>query len=82
MNSAIVADGQSRLDRCPQREARLRALRQALYERHAAELARAGFFRRLVLRWRIAAELRRDRRKTSPSPQALFNTHPARRPPA
>jgi len=74
MKSRIVADGALRLRRNPEFQARLRELRKSIRERHAAELAPAGFFRRLVLRWRIAAEFWRERRKIAPSPQSLYSS--------
>lgn len=42
--------------------------------RHAAELAEAGFFQRLLLRWRIAREFRRERRKIEPSAGSLYSS--------
>ena len=75
MNPGIVADGKSRLYRSKESLARSQQLREAIRKRHAAGLAAAGFFRRLVLRWRIAAEFRSERRKISPSPQSLYGSH-------
>jgi hypothetical protein len=37
-----------------------------------AALAAAGFIGRMVIRWRIAAEFRRERRAIEPSPQSLY----------
>ena len=79
MKPCFVADGESRLRRSPEFQARLRALRDAIRAQHAAELAEAGFFRRLVLHWRIAAEFRRERRKVEPSPGSLYSSQIAAR---
>jgi len=54
-------------------QARVRELHESIQARHAAELAAAGFFRRLLLGWRIAAEFRRERRKIEPSPGSLYS---------
>ena len=79
MKPRFVADGESRLRRSPEFQARLRALRDTIRARHAAELAETGVFRRLVLRWRIAAEFRRERRKIEPSPGSLYSSQIAAR---
>jgi len=50
----------------PEFQARLRALRESIHRRHAAELSNAGFFRRLVIRWRITCEYHRERRTIVP----------------
>jgi len=75
MNPGIVANGKSRLCQSKEFLARLQELHEAIRKRHEAELAAAGFFRHLVLRWRIAAEYRRERRKITPSPQSLYGSH-------
>lgn len=74
MKPRIVADGAWRLRRSPEFQARLRELRESIEARHATELAQAGFVRGLILRWRIAAEFRRERRKLEPSPGSLYNS--------
>jgi hypothetical protein len=73
MKAHIVADGEERLHSSPEFQARLRALRDSVRARHAAEFEKAGFFGRLTLRWRIAAEYRRERRKIVPSPESLYS---------
>jgi hypothetical protein len=73
MKSRFVADGEWRLRRSPEFRVRLRELRKTVRARHAKDLLQAGFFRRLVLRWRIAAEYRRERRKIVPSQQSLYS---------
>ena len=75
MNTGIVADGESRLTKSPEFQARLRVLRESIEARHAEELQRAGLFRRLVLRWQMAAEFRRERQKIEPSPGSLYSRH-------
>ena len=72
MKVTIVEDGESRLRQSKEHQARLQELREASRARHAAEMAGAGFFRRLLLRWQFAAEFRRARRKIEPSPQSLY----------
>jgi hypothetical protein len=74
MKPHIVSDGASRLRRSPEFQARSRRLRESIRARHAAEFAAAGFFRRLVLRWRIAAEFRTERRKIEPSYGSLYTS--------
>jgi len=75
MKESIVADGAWRVMRDPGMQARLRALRESVAERHAAELAGAGFFRRMILRWRISREYRRARGELLPSRHALYCHH-------
>ena len=79
LNSRIVADGESRLRESKEHQSRLRELRESVRARHTAEIAGAGFFRRLVLRWHMAAEFRRERRTIDPSPQSLYSSHIAAR---
>ncbi len=74
MKSRIVSDGESRLRRSPEFQARLRELRASIRARHAAEFAEAGFFRRLVLHWRMAAQFRAERRQIEPSAQSLYSS--------
>ena len=73
MKLQIVADGARRLRRSPELKARLHELREAIRARHSGELAGAGLFDRLVLRWRMAAEYRRERRKLEPAPGSLYS---------
>ena len=75
MKHQIVSDGARRLRSSPEFQARLRELRDSIRARHSAELAEAGFFQRLVLRWRMAAEYRRERRKIEPSAYSLYGGH-------
>ncbi len=72
MKPHIVADGERRLRRSPELKAQLDALREAVRARHAEELAAAGLFGRLVLRWQMAGEYRRERRKLEPAPGSLY----------
>ncbi len=72
MKPHIVSDGASRLRSGPEFQARLRELRKSIHARYAAELAKAGFFRQMLLRWRMAAEFRRERRKIEPSLGSLY----------
>jgi hypothetical protein len=74
MKPHFVADGERRLRECPEFQARLGELRANVEARYASEMAGADFLRRLILRWRIAAECRREQRKLLPSPQTLYST--------
>jgi hypothetical protein len=74
MKQLIVADGAIRVIFAPEMQARLRVLRESIRARHAEELARAGFFGRIRLRWRMEREYRRERRRLLPSGQALYAT--------
>jgi len=74
MKNQIVSDGAQRLQSSPEFQARLRELRQSLQSRHAAEWSQAGFFRRQVLRWQMAVEFRRERRKLVPSVHSLYSS--------
>ena len=74
MKHQIVSGGADRLQRSPEFQARLRELRQAIEARHAAGLAQAGVFRRLILRWQMAVEYRRERRTLVPSAHSLYSS--------
>ena len=69
----IVHNGARRMHATPQFQARLQELRKTIHARHAGELSQEGFFRRQVLRWQMAVEFRRERRRLAPSAQALFS---------
>jgi hypothetical protein len=72
MKHRIAEGGGWRLRSSPEFQARLRNLRNSIRTRHSAELAKAGFFLRLVLLWQMALEYRRERRKIVPSPYSLY----------
>lgn len=74
MKPRIVADGDLRLRRSSEFEVCLRQLLDSVRTQHAAELTEAGFFRRFVLSWRIAAEFRKERRKIEPSPRSVYSS--------
>ena len=74
MTEHFHAGGEANLKESTEYREKMRRLRDSLYERYAGELAKAGFFRRLILRWRIAAEYRRERQKIGPSSQALYSS--------
>ena len=72
MKARISVGSARRLAQTAEQQRRLAELRREIAARSAAELSRAGVFRRCVLHWRQAAEFRRERRKLEPSPAALF----------
>ena len=72
MKLRIVANGERRLHHGAQRKAQLRKLRDSIKAKHEAELAKAGLLRRLALRWGMATEFRRERRKIEPAPGSLY----------
>lgn len=72
--SHITADGSFRHRQSPEFQSQLRQLRETILARYAAELREAGFFKRLVLRWRIAREFRLERRKIEPSAGSLYSS--------
>jgi hypothetical protein len=72
MNSHFVSNGEWRLHRNHEFQSRLRALRDLIRERHAAELAKANIIDRVVIRWRMVAEYRQERRKIVPSKHSLY----------
>jgi hypothetical protein len=72
MKARIVVDGATRNQQSPEFQAQLRELHTSIRKRHEADLAAAGFIGRMVIRWRIAAEFRRERRSIEPSPQSLY----------
>jgi len=75
MQLRIAANGKLRLRQNTKFQARLQELHDSIKARHAAELADAGLFWRLVLHWRIASEFRREQRCIEPSPYSLYSSH-------
>jgi len=69
MKSHFVYDGRLRL---PENRKRLAQLKTEVWARHQGELAKAGFFQQIKLRWRISREYRTECRKIVPSPYSLF----------
>jgi hypothetical protein len=72
MKPRFITGGKWKLRGSPEFQKRLRELRESVRTRHAADWKRAGFFRRIILRWRIASEFRRERRRIEPSRGALY----------
>jgi len=70
----FVADGALRLEQSEEFQAKLRALRDNIHKKYAAELSAAGLFQRCVLRWRMGVEYRRERQRIVPSPQSLYSS--------
>jgi len=71
----IVANGPRRVRNSAELQAQLRQLRESIHARYAAQLAEARFFKRFVLRWRMAREYRRERRRIEPSLHSLYLGH-------
>jgi hypothetical protein len=72
MKPRFVEDGAQRLFRSPEFRKRLADLRASIHARYQTELAEAGFLRRCVLYWKMAADYRRERRKITPSPWSCY----------
>lgn len=75
MKSHIVEDGPERLRQSDDFQARLRQLRESIRTRYGPDLSQAGLLRRCWLRWRMAADYRRERRRIVPSPHSLCAGH-------
>ncbi len=71
MKNPIVADGPKRLQRDEKFQARREVLLQSIKIKYAAELARAGLFRRIAIKWQIDREFSREWKKIAPSVHAL-----------
>lgn len=72
VKSRIVVDGAIRLKQSPEIQAKLLALRQCIHARYSAELTSASFFRRCIIRWRMALEYRRGEKQILPSSESLY----------
>ncbi len=72
MKTSIVADGPMRFATSEEYQARRRELQQSVAARYAAQMAEAGFFRRLFIRYLRNREFRREVRKITPSPHSLW----------
>lgn len=68
----IAVGGTGRLRRAVRETPEGIALRQEICARYEPKLRAAGFFTRIILRWRLEAELRRALACRLPSDQALF----------
>jgi len=73
MKSRLVADGGRRFENTPEFRERLVELRQTIHARYAERLAKTNFFQRSVLRLKMAADYRREKKHLSPSPQTLYS---------
>jgi hypothetical protein len=74
--TSLIAGGLHRIKRSPEFREKLKALRETIRAKHAEELAGAGFFRRILIRDRIAREFKRESCKLLPSPHALYGSKP------
>lgn len=72
MNSPFVVDGERRLLESEELRTKLREVKADIRSRYAEKMAKAGFFRRLALRWRMAAEYRQERKRIVPSAESLY----------
>lgn len=72
MKNSIVADGPMRFAASKEYQARRSELQRTVAARYAAPLAKAGFFRRLFIRYLRHREFQRELRKITPSPQSLW----------
>jgi hypothetical protein len=72
MTVRFVPDGESRLYGSPEFQARLEEVRRAVRAKYAAEYCAAGFWRRVMLVRRIAAEIEGETARISPSRESLY----------
>jgi hypothetical protein len=75
MKSRIVADGTERLHQTLEYQSGLRELEKSIRAKYAAELAGAGLLRVCLLRFYMAFEYQREKRRIVPSPESLYITH-------
>lgn len=73
MMTRFVVDGEVRLRQSPQFQARLGELYKLVRARHAANYVAGGFFRGILLRWRVTVDFMRERRRIEPSSQSLYS---------
>jgi len=74
MNSPFTSDGTERWAHSPEFQAKLQALHADIRARHSVALSSAGSFQRLLIRWRIACEFQRERKRLLPSVHTLYST--------
>ncbi len=67
----IVADGAERLVNDPEMQKRIAEAREAFVEKYRKQWERAGFFKRLWLRWKIRSEMVKKMKDLAP-PDALY----------
>ena len=61
-SNGIVADGRER-----EAKARFKEIRERIEKEHSEELKRAGWFRRLIIRWRMHGEIQRELERVAPT---------------
>ncbi len=66
-SNGIVADGRER-----EAKARFKEIRERIEKEHSEELKRAGWFRRMVIRWRMHGEIQRELERVAPG-DGLYN---------
>ncbi|MBX3437636.1 MAG: hypothetical protein KF861_09110 [Planctomycetaceae bacterium] len=76
MHARFLPDGESRRRQSQEFRDCVADLRASIQARYAAELVEAGFLRRLILRWKVAAEFRKERKKLELPPQTLYSSQP------
>ena len=74
MKNALMADGKERMLANDEVQSRLRDLHAAIRAKHAEDLEQAGFFHSILIRRRIEAEFRKERRKIEPSKYSLYGS--------
>src|SRR6056297_1184717 len=72
MKLSFVADGEFRWRFSKEDLARLQVLQEEIQAKYAGQLVEAGFFRRVIIRWQISVEMKRERLKLEPSPYSLY----------
>jgi hypothetical protein len=72
MKLGFVSDGPLRFALSEEYQARCRELRSKVAKSYAAELSKAGFFRRLLVRYRMHKEYQREVSEITPSAQSLW----------
>ena len=71
MKCSIIPDGPDRMVRHPEHKLRVNELRQSIETKYADEMASVRGFQKLLLKWKMKAEFRRELRKIEPSARAL-----------
>ncbi|HEY1601442.1 MAG TPA: hypothetical protein VGG64_17705 [Pirellulales bacterium] len=72
MTMRFVPDGETRLYGSAEFQAGLEEIRRSVRAKYAAEYGAAGYWRRVMLARCVAAEIKREIAKVSPSRESLY----------
>ena len=74
----IVADGQQRIQQTEEYRRKVGEIRTSIQEKYRVEMARSGFFKRVILQLKVQREIYREIQELAPD-RALYLTNSVRK---